>query len=104
AVNDTHAPASELLNHAIVSDGLSSKIFRIGLGGACRTCLHLALKAVAAPRHGFDVNRIVGGISERLPQPKNRSVDPVADLDNRIVRPQTLADLFPQNHFARMLE
>src|SRR5260370_28503288 len=66
--------------------------------------LHRHHPAIAASSESFDVLRFVGGITQRLPQPIHSGADAVLELDNRVVRPKLLLNLFALDHLAGMLQ
>src|SRR5258706_4393458 len=62
--------------------------------------LHGNLPAIATAGESFDVLRRLSRIAERLPQPLDGGIDAVIELYDSIVRPELLANLFPQHHIA----
>lgn len=64
----------------------------------------LSDKPVAASRKSLDEARIVRRFPERAAQPFDGRIDAVVELDNRIVRPQFLADFLAQHRLAGVLD
>ena len=61
-------------------------------------------KAVTPARDGFDETRVVGGIIKGRAQLLHGSVEAVVKLDERVGRPEPLADLFPCDQFTRTIQ
>jgi hypothetical protein len=72
--------------------------FRLGF------LFHDADEAVTPAWQRLDVPRIVGGIAQRIAQPLNRCVDAVVELDDGVVGPQHLAQLFAGHQLARPVQ
>src|SRR5437867_6325247 len=66
--------------------------------------LHGSLPAIATTRQSLDKAGILGGVTQGLPQAVHRGADAVLELHNRIVRPQTLAQIFSRYQLARVLQ
>src|SRR5258708_8294368 len=60
--------------------------------------LHRDFPAVAAAGKSFNVARIFSGFPQCLPKTFHGSVNAVFELNDRIVWPQPMADLFPQHN------
>src|SRR5271168_5046199 len=54
--------------------------------------------AVAAPLHGFDENRVVGGVPECVAEPVDGAADAMVEVDEYAFRPQCLAELLAAQH------
>jgi hypothetical protein len=68
------------------------------------TSLQLTDKAIAQPDEGLDIARVIGRLTQRIPQPLDCRVDIVIELDNGLVRPQALPNLLTRDYFARGFE
>src|SRR5216683_8167414 len=66
--------------------------------------LHRDFPAVAAAGKSFNVARIFSGFPQCLPKTFHGSVNAVFELNDRIVWPQPMADLFAQHNLAGALQ
>jgi hypothetical protein len=66
--------------------------------------VHLRQETVANPRQRPDEPWRGGGVIQAVPQPFDRRVYAVVELDHRAVRPQPFAYLFAGDYFPRPLE
>jgi hypothetical protein len=62
------------------------------------------MKTIASPGDCLDIARLVGRVPQSVPQSPYRDANAVIELDNRIVRPEALPNLFARDHFARGFE
>ncbi len=62
------------------------------------------LPAIATAGERLDVLRRLSRVAERLPQPLDGGIDAVIELYHRVVRPELLANLFPQHHIAGLFQ
>jgi len=60
--------------------------------------------AIAATRQGFDIPGFVSGVLQGQPQPLDRRVDAVFELHYRVIRPESLLDVLPHDHFTGPLQ
>jgi hypothetical protein len=72
--------------------------------GACDGWLEPGDKTVASPMQGLNVAGGVGAVIERGPQPFDRRVHTVLEIDRRAVRPQPFLDLVAGHDFTWPLE
>ena len=54
---------------------------------------------IAAPRHGFDESRVVGGVVERLAELADGAVQPDLEFDERVRGPEHASQFFAGDHF-----
>src|SRR5439155_19305278 len=66
--------------------------------------LRLHQEAVTLARDGFNIERLVGGIAERLAELVNGGIDVGVVVDVRIGRPEAHAKLFAGDDFTGLLE
>ena len=115
--NDTHSASAQFVKHQIVGDGLALQIVKVdfraggskrfgsrGCGGGRLDPFHFSQKAVTAARHRLDVTRLFGRFSQRVAQPSNGVVDRRVEFDHGLVRPELIANVRPQYHFAGMIQ
>lgn len=57
-------------------------------------------KAVAMARKGFNEERIIRRVAQHFAQPHDRGVQAVVKIDEGIIGPKPLPELFPGDHFA----
>ena len=57
-------------------------------------------KSVSAPRNGFDIPRILGGIAQGSPELIHSHVEAMLEIDECTFLPDLLTQLFARNHFA----
>ncbi len=74
------------------------------LGPGSVRCFQVRYEAIAAPRQGLDISRLVCGIPQGIPQAPDGSVDAVIEFDDGGVGPEAGADLVAQHHLTRMLQ
>ena len=68
--------------------------------GKPRPYVYRADKPVTATRNSLHIARLVRRIPQRQAQLLDGSVDAVVELDNRVIRPQLLANLLPRHQLA----
>src|SRR5215467_11719203 len=61
--------------------------------------LHGNFPSIATSGERLDVLRAVSWVAECLPQLLDGGIDAVVELYDSVVRPELLANLFPQHHF-----
>jgi hypothetical protein len=66
--------------------------------------LDLAYEAITLPGNSLDIARIIGRISQGVPQSPYRGVDAMVELDNGLVRPEALPNLLARDYFAGRFE
>jgi hypothetical protein len=59
---------------------------------------------VAPPGEGLDEPGTLRGVPQRFPQPRDRGVQVVVEIDKYIGRPQPFPDLFAGDDFARTFQ
>jgi hypothetical protein len=59
---------------------------------------------VAASGNSLDVPRARSRFAQRIAQLSNRGVDAVLEFDNRVVGPESLANLLTEDYFSGSLE
>ena len=76
----------------------SAAILRIGWVGNGRD------EAIALLRDGFDVERLVGRITQGLAELHDRSIQTVVEIDEGVGRPEMLAQLLARDHLPGVLQ
>jgi len=59
---------------------------------------------ISASRQRLDKSRVIGGISERLPQLVDRRIQTIVEVNERVGRPVLGAKLFASDHFTGPLQ
>ena len=67
---------------------------------AGRSPLHRRDKPVSAARQRFNVARHLGGVAERLAKARNRIVQAMVEIDERVGGPNLRAQLLASDHIA----
>ena len=66
--------------------------------------LHFSGKPVAALRYGFNIAGPASGITEGLPEAGDRGIQPMFEIDESIVGPQSLTEFLSRDYRARFFE
>ena len=66
--------------------------------------LHGADEAIAAARDGFDVTRSVGVVTQHATEFLDGGVEGVVEIDERVLGPDALAELFASDQYSRFFE
>ena len=61
-------------------------------------------ETIAPSRDRLHKTRRLGRVTERVAQPSDRRVQPVLEIDEGVLRPETLAELLASDELARLLE
>jgi hypothetical protein len=65
---------------------------------------HRSLPAITTPSERFNEAGILGGVAQRLTQPVHGGTDAMFELHDRVIWPKPLAQVFPQDEFAGVLQ
>jgi len=61
-------------------------------------------KSIAALGDGLNEAGLLRGIAQSFPQPGNRTVQAMIEVDKCVGRPKFFTELFPRNHFTGSLQ